>query len=174
VNQPQPHPATNPAQTYEEHCVPCLCRPWTPELLGRTKPQPGERVLDVACGTGIVARMIAQQLNGQGNVVGLDLNSAMVEVARATAAQEGLEIAWRGGTADDRVLLLARRRAPRGSVVDTFCTETRTCASDGGTGMIPGSTRRKLQIEIPSVMTDDGGCWRCWRIPSAEITHPRT
>ena len=98
MNQPPPSP--NPAQTYEEHFVPFLFRPWTPELLDRAKPQPGERVLDVACGTGIVARMIAQQLNGQGDVVGLDLNPAMVEVARSISAEEGLAIEWHVGSAD--------------------------------------------------------------------------
>lgn len=98
--QPQSHPSPNPAQTYEEHFVPSLFRPWAAELLDRARPQPGERVLDVACGTGIVARMIAQQLNGQGDIVGLDHSPAMVEVARSAAAQEGLAIEWHVGSAD--------------------------------------------------------------------------
>ncbi|MDQ4045650.1 MAG: methyltransferase domain-containing protein [Chloroflexota bacterium] len=100
MNQPQPHPSPNPAQAYEEHLVPFLFCPWAAELLDRARPQPGERVLDVACGTGIVARMIAQQLNGQGDIVGLDHSPAMVEVARSVAAREGLAIEWHIGSAD--------------------------------------------------------------------------
>lgn len=57
-------------------------------------------MLDVACGTGIVARMIAQQLNGQVYVTGLDLSPAMVEVARSAAAEEGAEIEWHVGSAE--------------------------------------------------------------------------
>ncbi len=100
MNQPQPRPGTNPAQTYEAFFVPYQFRPWTEELLDRAKPQPGERVLDAACGTGIVARMVAQRTNGQARVVGLDVSPAMLEVARSAAAREGAEIAWHEGSAE--------------------------------------------------------------------------
>ena len=100
VNQPSSQPSVNPAQTYEEYLVANIFGPWTSELLDRARPQPGERVLDLACGTGIVARTIARNLNGQAHIVGLDLRPAMVEVARSTAAQEGLGIEWHVGRAD--------------------------------------------------------------------------
>ncbi len=99
MNQPQPGPTSNPAQTYEDYFVPYQFRPWTEELLERAKPQPGERVLDVACGTGIVARMVAQRTNGQARMVGLDLSPAMLEVARSASEREGLQIAWHEGSA---------------------------------------------------------------------------
>ncbi|MBC7811860.1 MAG: hypothetical protein H7175_11970 [Burkholderiales bacterium] len=44
------------AQNYERYLVPALFRPWADILLDYAKPQPGDRVLDIACGTGIVAR----------------------------------------------------------------------------------------------------------------------
>ena len=100
VSAPQPRPGTNPAQTYEEYFVRYQFRPWAEELLDRAKPQPGERVLDVACGSGIVARMVAQRTNGQARVVGLDLSPAMLEVARAAAQREGAETAWHEGSAE--------------------------------------------------------------------------
>ena len=100
MSQSTPKPAPSPAQTYEDYFVPGMFRPWAEALLQRARPQPGERILDVACGTGIVARLAAQQLNGQGTVAGLDLNPAMIEVARATSAQEGLVIEWHVGGAD--------------------------------------------------------------------------
>ncbi len=99
MNQPQPGPTSNPAQTYEKYFVPYKFRPWTEELLERAMPQPGERVLDVACGTGIVARMVAQRTNGQAQLAGLDLSPAMLEVARSASEREGLEIAWHEGSA---------------------------------------------------------------------------
>ncbi len=100
-SQPTSHPTltSNPAQTYEDYFVFHQGRPWTEELLERVMPQPGERVLDVACGTGIVARMVAQHTKGQARVVGLDLSPAMLAVARSVSAREGLEIAWHEGSA---------------------------------------------------------------------------
>jgi ubiquinone/menaquinone biosynthesis C-methylase UbiE len=90
----------NPAQTYEAYFVPAMFRPWANELISRAQPRPGERVLDVACGTGIVARLIARLLNGQAQITGLDLSPAMIEVARDCSVQEGVTIGWHVGTAD--------------------------------------------------------------------------
>lgn len=92
--------APNPAQTYEDYLVPHQFRPWTEDLLARATPAPGERVLDVACGTGIVARVIAQTRGQHATVTGLDLNPAMIEVARIAAEREGVAIAWHVGSAD--------------------------------------------------------------------------
>lgn len=100
MNQSSPQSSGNPSQVYEDYMVRHQFRPWAGELLNRAKPQPGERVLDVACGTGIVARLIAQQMNGQAHIAGLDLSPAMVKVARSTAAQEGSAIDWHVGSAD--------------------------------------------------------------------------
>ncbi len=91
---------SNPAETYESYMVPALFAPWASYLVGSAKPQPGERVLDVACGTGIVARCVAQRLGAQGKVVGLDLNPHMLTVARAAAEREGLAIEWHEGRAE--------------------------------------------------------------------------
>lgn len=92
--------AQRAAQAYETYNVPALFRPWAGELLDRAAPQPGERILDLACGTGAVARLVAKRLNGRTTVVGLDLNPAMIEVARAAAEREGVAIAWQVGSAD--------------------------------------------------------------------------
>src|SRR5262249_26691848 len=61
-------------------------------------PQPGERVLDVACGTGGVA-LRAARLGAE--VVGLDLSAAQLAKARAAAAGEGLEIRFDEGDCQD-------------------------------------------------------------------------
>ncbi|MFP6708759.1 MAG: methyltransferase domain-containing protein [Alphaproteobacteria bacterium] len=49
-------------------------------LLDRVGLSAGQRVLDFACGTGIVARLAAQQLGADGQVVGVDFNQAMLDV----------------------------------------------------------------------------------------------
>lgn len=93
--------AARSAQTYEDYNVPAIFRPFAEEVLAYAKPRPGERILDLACGTGIVARLIAQQLCGDATVVGLDLNPAMIEVAKAKADHEGVTVAWRVGSAQE-------------------------------------------------------------------------
>jgi ubiquinone/menaquinone biosynthesis C-methylase UbiE len=96
AQQQTPAPA-NPAEAYERLFVPALAASWAEDLLGRTAPQPGERILDVACGTGIVARLAAPRVGPTGVVVGVDPNPGMLGVARASAAAEGVGIDWREG-----------------------------------------------------------------------------
>ena len=52
--------------------------------------QTGERVLDVACGTGLVSFRILDAVGGSGTVVGTDISAEMVEHARHLAARRGL------------------------------------------------------------------------------------
>ncbi len=70
------------AEAYEEKFVPALFAEWAPVLTAFAGVAAGQTVLDVACGTGIVTRTIADRLGGRGSVVGLDLNEAMLTVAR--------------------------------------------------------------------------------------------
>ena len=87
------------AQNYERYFVPAIFRPWASDLLDLASPQRGERVLDVACGTGIVSRLAAERVSSTGTVVGLDINPAMLEVA-ASQPTTGAAIEWRQGSAD--------------------------------------------------------------------------
>jgi ubiquinone/menaquinone biosynthesis C-methylase UbiE len=91
---------TNPAEGYENFMVPTLFGPWATNLIQAAGPRPGERVLDVGCGTGIVARQIAARLGASGTVTGLDLSPSMLEVARAAAAREQVTVEWREGSAE--------------------------------------------------------------------------
>jgi SAM-dependent methyltransferase len=85
------------AEIYERHMVPAIFGPWAEDLVALAKPQPGERVLDVACGTGVVARLVAQSVGPSGAVVGFDLNPGMLAVARALPPPHGAQIEWREG-----------------------------------------------------------------------------
>jgi ubiquinone/menaquinone biosynthesis C-methylase UbiE len=91
MNQPV---ARNPAEMYEQYFVPAMFRPWASLLLRRAAPQPGERLLDVACGTGIVSREAAPWVGPDGQVVALDMNPAMLAVARTLPAPSGARIQW--------------------------------------------------------------------------------
>jgi ubiquinone/menaquinone biosynthesis C-methylase UbiE len=81
------------AELYESRFVPALFAEWAPHLVDLAGVRPGQAVLDVACGTGIVARTVADRLGGAGRVVGLDLNRAMLTVARRVRP----DIEWREG-----------------------------------------------------------------------------
>ena len=52
--------------------------------------QPGERVLDIACGTGLVTFRAVEALGPKGEVLGSDISDAMVEACRATATSRGV------------------------------------------------------------------------------------
>jgi ubiquinone/menaquinone biosynthesis C-methylase UbiE len=68
-------------------------------LLEYAAPQPGERVLDVACGTGSVARHVAPIVGTQGKVVALDVNPDVLSVARVLPSPSGATIEWLEGNA---------------------------------------------------------------------------
>ncbi len=93
--------APTPAEIYEAFMVPFRFRPWAETLIQRLDPPLGTRLLDVACGTGIVARVAAARLRDGGTVVGIDMNPAMIEVARSASAGEGLAIEWFVGNAGE-------------------------------------------------------------------------
>ena len=81
-------------ENYERYFVPVIPRPFASDLVAEAAPAAGERVLDVACGTGIVARLAAERVRPGGTVAALDINPAMLAVARASAAASGDTIRW--------------------------------------------------------------------------------
>lgn len=83
------------AEVYEERFVPGVFAEWAPRLVAFAGVAPGDAVLDVACGTGIVARTAADVVGPSGSVTGLDLNPAMLSVARRVRP----DITWRQGDA---------------------------------------------------------------------------
>jgi ubiquinone/menaquinone biosynthesis C-methylase UbiE len=89
----------NAAELYERYAVPYVLGPWVPELGELAGLQQGDRVLDVACGTGVVARLAAPRVGETGQVIGLDLNAGMLAVARALPPPPGAAIVWKEGSA---------------------------------------------------------------------------
>ena len=88
-----------PPQNYERYFVPAIGAPLATDLVGLAALRPGERVLDVACGTGIVARLAARQVGDAGRVAGLDVNPGMLAVARAVTPSD-LRIEWHEASAE--------------------------------------------------------------------------
>jgi SAM-dependent methyltransferase len=84
------------ATNYEEAVVPALMREWAPRLVEAAGIRAGDRVLDVACGTGVLSRVVAEAVGPVGSVTGLDLDPGML----AIAARAAPGISWHRGVAE--------------------------------------------------------------------------
>ena len=73
------------AENYERYFVPAIGAPLATDLVELAALRPGERVLDVACGTGVVARHALERVGQRSKVIGTDINAGMLAVARAAA-----------------------------------------------------------------------------------------
>jgi ubiquinone/menaquinone biosynthesis C-methylase UbiE len=82
------------AELYERYPARYILGPWAPLLVDAARVAAGERVLDVACGTGVVARAAAKRVGPAGRVVGVDLNPGMIAVARSLPATSNAPIEW--------------------------------------------------------------------------------
>jgi len=91
--------ALTAAENYQRKWVPYSFDPLAGLLLDHAKVRLGERVVDVACGTGAVARKAAPRAGQAGAVVAVDSNPAMLAVGRSLPAPEGATIDWREGSA---------------------------------------------------------------------------
>jgi ubiquinone/menaquinone biosynthesis C-methylase UbiE len=87
--------ATTFTEVYERVLVGPLFRPFAEELVARVALRRGDRVIDVACGTGIVARVARERLGPDAGIVGVDVAPAMLAVARAVDPT----VDWRQGNA---------------------------------------------------------------------------
>lgn len=101
--------------------------PGQTRLLDRMAPKPGERVLDVACGTGVVARLAAERVGADGAVEGLDPNPGMLAVARRAAPVDA-SIAWHEAPAESIPL-------PEGSFDVVLCGMGLQFFSDRAAGL---------------------------------------
>jgi ubiquinone/menaquinone biosynthesis C-methylase UbiE len=89
----------SPPANYERFFVPAIGAPLARDLIRTAALRPGEQVLDVACGTGVVARLASEQVGDTGTVAGLDVNPGMLAVARS-ATPPGMRIEWHEASAD--------------------------------------------------------------------------
>ena len=94
---PQPGSPRSPGEIYQREMVPASFARWAPDLIALGAVGPGQRVLDVACGTGAVTRLAAERVGSAGRVAGLDVNPDMLAAARG--ASPGTRIEWHEGSA---------------------------------------------------------------------------
>jgi SAM-dependent methyltransferase len=88
------------ARNYQQYVVPVVLQPWAARLVKTAALSPGCRVLDLACGTGVAARIAAEKVGCGGKVLGIDINVAMLSVARSLKPVTGARIRWLRGDAE--------------------------------------------------------------------------
>jgi SAM-dependent methyltransferase len=89
-------PGRDPAEIYDELFVPALFAQWGPRLADAAAIRRGQHVLDVGCGTGVLACAAAERVGPEGRVVGLDPNEQMLAVARRKPGG----VTWQSGRAE--------------------------------------------------------------------------
>jgi ubiquinone/menaquinone biosynthesis C-methylase UbiE len=93
--EPGSHVGGSQSEIYEQYTVNGITRPWAKHLLGRASLAAGMSVLDVACGTGVVARLAKLEVGSTGHVVGLDIDKERLALAHASDPT----VEWRAGSA---------------------------------------------------------------------------
>jgi ubiquinone/menaquinone biosynthesis C-methylase UbiE len=93
------HFGASAPENYERFFVPLIAAPLATDLVDIAALRLGERVLDVACGTGVVARLAAERVGATGTVAGIDLNPGMLAVARSVTPP-GMVIEWHQTSAE--------------------------------------------------------------------------
>lgn len=117
------HLSTSAAETYEAQRVPAIFGPMAEATLEAIELPACREVLDVACGTGAMARAVAARLSRPCHVTGCDLNPAMIEVAKASTPDGLHTFDWIAAPAD------ASRSTPPALTsrsVSTACSSFRT------------------------------------------------
>jgi ubiquinone/menaquinone biosynthesis C-methylase UbiE len=90
----------NAAENYERYFVPTIGAPLAADLVDLAAPRSGEHVVDIACGTGIVARLVAERVGAAGSIAGVDINPGMLAVAHRAAPADA-PIDWHEARAEE-------------------------------------------------------------------------
>lgn len=102
MNQTEPwYFDDDPSELYERLLVPTKFLPWARDLIRTGNPQTDDKVLDVACGTGTVTRLIPACVGPSGTVTGLDFDAGRLDVAATLPVRSGCGIEWKKGDACD-------------------------------------------------------------------------
>jgi ubiquinone/menaquinone biosynthesis C-methylase UbiE len=92
------------AEIYDRIAARYVLGPWAPGLVEAAGVKGGEKILDLACGTGLVTRTAAAKLGPGGHITGLDLNAGMLRVAAAADNPGAGAIDWVEGSALEMAL----------------------------------------------------------------------
>ncbi len=90
------------SENYALHLVPAVFETWATEVIQHAQPRPGDTVLDVACGTGVVTFAFARMVGASGRVIGIDINPGMLRIAdRVRNALSVTNVSFRNVDAQD-------------------------------------------------------------------------
>lgn len=152
---------TTAAEAYDSVLVPVVLQSWAEQMIREADVQEGMRTLDIACGTGVVARCAARACGPSGYTSGIDIDPAMIEVARAAARRQGLEIDYRCTSADQLPF-------EAGSFDTVFCQQGLQYFPDKSQAL--GEVRRVLRPGarfVAVVWTDMETCAGNWAMITA-------
>ena len=85
------------AKIYEEVYLPALFKEWCPLVVEAAQIQKGFRVIDIACGTGVLAIAVSDHIGLEGIVVGIDINEGMLNIAKSKSSR----VEWRNAPAEE-------------------------------------------------------------------------
>lgn len=92
-----PDELSSPVEIYDQYFGPALFTPWAERLVQQARPDSGQRILDLACGPGIVTEVLATAIAGDGSIAAVDISPAMLDVARHKDLDS---VTWTEGSAD--------------------------------------------------------------------------
>jgi SAM-dependent methyltransferase len=134
-------------ENYERYFVPAIGLPLATELVETALLGAGERALDVACGTGVVARLAAEQVGAAGRVTALDVNPSMLAVARSVSSPAAIE--WDEAAAEDTQLPDAAYDAALCQIGLQFFADRAAALAELHRVLVPGG---RLVANVPGPM----------------------
>lgn len=140
-------------ENYERWFVPVIPRPFATDLVREAGLRDGDRVLDVACGTGIVARLAAERVAPGGSVAGADVNPGMLALARRLAASSPVQITWYETAAEAMPLPDAAFDVVFCQLGLQFMSDKRAALSEMRRVVAPGG-RVYVTVPAPSALFD--------------------
>ena len=84
---------------YEQYIVPAFSGAWAEDMVRRAKVEEGDRVLDVACGTGIVSRRVYEVMGSRVHLTGVDVNDSVLEKGRDICNRNSIPVNFYQGSA---------------------------------------------------------------------------
>ncbi len=89
------------AEKYQANSVPAMFEPLARATLDKISLPDGADVIDIACGTGALTRVIAERMGGVGRISGTDLNETMIDVAKAQMPDTPHQVDWSAADVSD-------------------------------------------------------------------------
>ena len=132
-------------ENYERFFVPAIAGPLAEDLVRSAALRPGERVLDIACGTGVVARLAAKVVGPNGAVTGVDINTGMLAVAHSIGSGAA-NIEWRQGDAASLPLEDSTQDVALCQMGLQFIQDKHTALAEVRRVLVPGG---RLLVNVP-------------------------